>query len=153
MNSHLDLINAKARAEALRTQAQLSRLDRRDPRPRSSAPVVIRAAGAGDEAALARLAALEGVRPFDGNGALVAEENGEVLAAVSLDGDAPVADPFRPTAELVELLQLRLTHLHGGRSPGRRLLRSLFSRASGRRRPGATATAPATPGNGTLLIG
>ena len=59
-----------------------------------------------DRAALVRLAALDsGPMPF---GAwLVAEVEGELWAALPLAGGSALADPFRHTADLVSLLEMR----------------------------------------------
>ena len=53
---------------------------------------------------------------------LVAELDGEIVAAVPFDGGRAIADPFRPTAELVELLRAR-TRLLAGAAPAGRLQR------------------------------
>jgi hypothetical protein len=90
--------------------------------------VIIRVADASDAPALARLAALDAARPLHGQ-ILLAESGGVALAAVSLDDDRAVADPFLPTAGHVALLRTRADLLRGGRS--RRLLR----RPGGSRRP------------------
>jgi hypothetical protein len=66
--------------------------------------VVIRAARGSDGAALADLARLDSQRPLAGE-ALVAEQDGAVVAALA--GDRVIADPFRRTADVVELLRLR----------------------------------------------
>jgi hypothetical protein len=42
---------------------------------------------------------------------LVAEVEAEILAALPLDGSAPVAHPWRETAGLVDLLELRSRQL------------------------------------------
>ena len=56
-----------------------------------------------------RLALLDDRRPPRGP-ALLAYAGGELLAAVGLlDGQA-VADPFRPTADVVDLLRLHARH-------------------------------------------
>jgi hypothetical protein len=67
-------------------------------------PVTLRLAGADDEAAVARLAQLDS-RPVPAPPLLVAERAGRIEAAVSLSAGDAVADPFRRTAELVELLR------------------------------------------------
>lgn len=74
-----------------------------------------------DARALARLAALDSQAPPDGP-TLAAEVRGELWAAVALDTSAVIADPFRPTADLVELLRERRAQLNGMRSraPGTR---------------------------------
>jgi hypothetical protein len=51
---------------------------------------------------------------------LVAEVDGEVRAALSLDSGEVVADPFAPSAALVDLLRTRARQLHGGKLRRRR---------------------------------
>ena len=46
-------------------------------------------------------------RPLPPGSLLVAEEEGEIRAALSLQTHEFVADPFRPTASMVELLRIR----------------------------------------------
>src|SRR5829696_3678034 len=65
--------------------------------------VVLRRSTSHDTAALARLAQLDGA-PSPVGAVLVAELDGEIVAAVPVDGGRAIADPFRPTAELVALL-------------------------------------------------
>jgi hypothetical protein len=72
--------------------------------------VTVRLARAVDANAVARLAARDGRRVPVGP-TLVAEVGGVVLAARSLEDGGSVADPFRPTAHLTELLELRAVHL------------------------------------------
>jgi hypothetical protein len=81
------------------------------PAPRSAlkrvakdAPVTIRHATAADFPALERLAALDSRRIPTGE-LFVAEAEGRLLAATSLDTGAVVADPFEHTASIVELLR------------------------------------------------
>ena len=66
--------------------------------------VVIRAARGSDGDRLAQLARLDSQRPLAGE-ILVAEQEGELVAA--LGADRVIADPFRPTADLVALLRVR----------------------------------------------
>ena len=68
--------------------------------------VTIRRSHAQDREALERLAQLDSRRLADGQ-LLVAEVAGELRAALPLAGGAAIADPFRPTAPLVSLLQMR----------------------------------------------
>ena len=68
--------------------------------------VTIRRSHARDHEALERLAQLDSRRLADGQ-LLVAEVAGELRAALPLNGGAAIADPFRPTALLVSLLQMR----------------------------------------------
>ena len=74
---------------------------------------MIRYAEDRDAAALERLAQLEG-RHLPAGRVLLAEVEGEVLAALPLAGGPPLADPFRPTASLVELLRTRREQGCGG---------------------------------------
>jgi hypothetical protein len=83
--------------------------------------LTIRQADAADAGALSRLAALDSAYPPTGN-ALLAEVGGELWAAVAIDSGAAIADPFRPSGELVDLLQLRASL---ARPPARSERRSL----------------------------
>jgi hypothetical protein len=65
---------------------------------------------------------------------LVAEVDGELCAALPLDGGEAFADPFRPTGELVSLLEMRAVQLRGSLPGPRRIARLL-----GRVRPAAAA--------------
>lgn len=69
-----------------------------------TAPLVLRPATSVDSDDLERLAALDSARPLEGE-VLLAYAGGEVRAALSLDSGRAVADPFWPSAELVELLR------------------------------------------------
>jgi hypothetical protein len=72
--------------------------------------ITIRRARPADGPALRRLAALADRRVPDGD-VLVAEVDGEVVAASSTRSDVVVADPFAVTLDLVELLGLRTQQL------------------------------------------
>jgi hypothetical protein len=76
--------------------------------------VVIRHAVAEDIDALRRLAALDSARALMGD-VLVAESDGTVRAAYSVDEQRAIADPFVPTAQLVTLLQTRAAPLREAR--------------------------------------
>lgn len=83
--------------------------------------VTIRLARPADERGVADLAELDSAaRPADP--VLLAEVDGALWAAVSLADDAAVADPFRPSGELVGLLRERAGQL-----------RSPVARVAGRR--------------------
>jgi hypothetical protein len=82
--------------------------------------IIIRRAGAADARVLARLAALDSAR-VPGADSLIAELDGVPVAALDLADGHVVADPFAPTAEVVELLTLRADRVrraHGGRRRG-----------------------------------
>lgn len=85
--------------------------------------VVIRAAGPDDEAAIKHLAQLDSSPLPHASTVLLAELDGELLAALPLNGGRAVADPFRPTVELVAMLKLRAMQLRGGSTEGGRLKR------------------------------
>jgi hypothetical protein len=74
------------------------------------ADVTIRPAYPDDAGALVRLAALDSSPPI-ADDVLLAEVAGELWAAVSLADGHTIADPFRPSAELVDLLELRAAQL------------------------------------------
>jgi hypothetical protein len=97
--------------------------------------VTVRRARPGDGTALQQLAEREG-RRLPAGPMLVAEVAGELLAARSLGSGTSIADPFHPSAHLVELLELRSAHLRERpesrriRMPrGRALIRAITAHA------------------------
>jgi hypothetical protein len=169
MNSHFQLIHARSHSDELQRRAAAARLaaaGRRAPASGAlpaSVDVIIRLADPGDTVELVRLAQLDGRRIPSGR-VLVAVVEGAVLAALPLSEGGklqrPLADPFRPTAALVELLWLRASHLRG-EPPARKgllerlagRLRGLRPRAAGEAQPGCLSShAPASPANSTFLI-
>lgn len=70
----------------------------------------IRFARPEDDGRLRRLAAFDSQRPLTGQ-ALVAEVDGELWAAVSVETSRMVADPFHHTATLVAVLEQRAADL------------------------------------------
>jgi len=97
--------------------------------------LTLRPAGAGDEAEVARVAALDSRRPLAGP-TMLAELNGRVVAAISFGDGAVVADPFERTADIVDALRLRREQL--SRAP-RRARATWLSRLL---RPARPALAP-----------
>jgi hypothetical protein len=93
--------------------------------------VTVRRSASGDESALARLAALDSASPPRGP-ALIAEANTRILVALPIGSGRPIADPFEPTAELVELLELRRTQIESADrdAPRRHGFRALLGRLS-----------------------
>ncbi len=71
-----------------------------------SPTVVIRAARGSDGPALRRLADLDS-REIPSGDLLLAETDDELVAALSVDTGERVADPFRHTADVVDLLAYR----------------------------------------------
>jgi hypothetical protein len=104
--------------------------------PAGESSVVIRIATPADRDDLRRLAALDSARVPDG-ALLLAESDGEIRAAYSLDEDRAIADPFVASAGLVELLEARAGLLRGDRrartahgARGHRLRRPLLAHRS-----------------------
>jgi hypothetical protein len=120
VESRLTLEAVEAMVTERRRTADSKRLLLRESEERQPAPrrddeqtaVTVRLASGEDGRALHRLAQLDSAAPPAGP-TLVAEVDGELVAAVPLGGGTPVADPFRHTAELVRLLKLRVAQLNG----------------------------------------
>ena len=93
----------------------------------SATAVIIRQATAADHGALARLASLDS-NAIPAGAVLVAEEHGEILAAVSIQTGQAISDPFRPTAELVSLLHYSRGSKAAPRSARVNVIRRLLSR-------------------------
>src|SRR5215203_911207 len=74
--------------------------------------VAVRMAGPDDEAAIRRIAALDGRKAPSGR-VLVAEADGEVIAALSASDGARAADPFRWTSEVMALMEMRAEQIAG----------------------------------------
>ena len=120
----LDSYVATAQLADRHATAATARTARRA-RAASAAPhaerLVLRRAAAEDDAALARLARLDSAaRP--GGDVLLAELDDEIVAAVPLAGGRAIADPFRPTADIVALLRLQAAASASRRAPAHRLL-------------------------------
>ena len=76
-----------------------------------SPTVVIRAARGSDGPALRRLADLDSHDHVPAGDLLIAEADDQVVAAVSVNTLEHIADPFRPTADVVDLLEFRARRL------------------------------------------
>jgi len=97
--------------------------------------ITIRQLTAADSVAVNRLAELESTGAPTGP-MLGAEVEGTLLAAISIPSGTIVADPFSRTAEIADLLEVRVAQLRKRAIPTRgRMLRR------------RSATAPASPGN------
>ena len=112
MNPFAQIELARAIYEDRRRTAEQSRRvnqarRRLDP---TTAELVIRTANRRDARRLERLAALDSGPTPDGP-TLIAEMDGQLVAALPLTGTSPVADPFVPTATVVEMLRLRAAQL------------------------------------------
>ena len=78
----------------------------------SGSKVTVRMGGDCDAPTLTRLAALDSA-PVPRGPTLVAEIDGEAVAALPIAGGPPVADPFRRTSAAIELLELRAAQIRG----------------------------------------
>jgi hypothetical protein len=96
----------------------------------STASLTIRRATASDEADLTRLAALDSSRLPSGE-LLVAALDERLVAALSIDTGAAIADPFEHTAAIVDSMRAQVRETRAPRPavlPGH-LGRALFGRA------------------------
>jgi hypothetical protein len=111
----------EARLEDIRRDRARTRTLASHPRPITDlADVALRLCRVSDDDAISRLAALE-ERPEPSGRFVVAEVNGEIVAALPLAGGRPFRDPFKPTAYLIRLLELRAEQLLNEKKPRRRL--------------------------------
>jgi hypothetical protein len=89
--------------------------------------ITIRPAYGDDSCALLRLAALDSASGVPPAPLVVAEVDGELSAALSLTDGSAIADPFRPTAQIVALLR---AHVAAARPAPRRRRRAPLLRLS-----------------------
>jgi hypothetical protein len=68
-----------------------------------STPITFRPSTESDAPVLRRLAELDSASPIAGE-VFLAEHDGHAVAAVSVDEGRAIADPFEPTAEVLDLL-------------------------------------------------
>lgn len=94
--------------------------------------LTIRLSAESDALALGRLARLDSTL-YDGSSALLAEADGRLLAAITLECGAAFSDPFERSAEAVALLALRREQLTRDPNGARRV-----GRLRGRRRAPAS---------------
>jgi hypothetical protein len=92
-----------------------------------TAPITIRPAFADDDRALARLAALDSAPIPPPAPVMLAEVDGELRAALSLEDGSAIADPFAPTGHLIELLRAHAHAMSNPRPRGRRARAHPFS--------------------------
>jgi hypothetical protein len=122
ISTHVHSALAKARADDLRRTADTHRLARlaAQPRPAVAAErsVTLRFGSPADAKALARLAELDSSAP-PAQPVLLAEVDGQLLAALALSDGSVVADPFHRTADVIDLLRARAHQLDGRRRPRR----------------------------------
>jgi hypothetical protein len=103
------------------------------PRPGPPQSVTIRPAYADDQAALARLAALDSAAGAPAGPVLLAEVDEQLRAALSLTDQSVIADPFFPTQHLLTLLRAHAAAVgeNGAQHPRRPLKRLRAGFAAG----------------------
>jgi hypothetical protein len=110
----LNMIGARAKGDDSQRAATDRRITRSRAHPqhpgRVERNVTIRLGAPRDEHRLAELAELDSSRP-PAEPVLLAEVDGQLVGAISLSDDTVVADPFRPTADVVDLLRVRAAQL------------------------------------------
>src|ERR1700753_3845314 len=97
MSLHLPDVRGPSQGEDGHMLSQLTRQKAIDT---VNAPLTIPPATAADAERVARLAELDSSAAPEGD-ILLAEVNGELWAALSMDSGAAVGDPFRPSSEAV----------------------------------------------------
>ena len=110
----LHIALARAKADDLRRAADADPLTHRRTQPpqpvAAERSVTLRFASPADQKRLARLAELDSSTPPT-QPVLLAEVDGQLRAALALTDGTAVADPFHPTADLIDLLRARARHL------------------------------------------
>ena len=91
--------------------------------------ITIRRATSSDQNAIERLAALDSSVAPQGE-LLLAEADGVAVAAVELASGVAIADPFEPSADLVDLLRLRAAREGAAYDRKRRFLLRLLPRTA-----------------------
>jgi hypothetical protein len=89
--------------------------------PLTTPTITIRPAYADDQESLHRLSIIDSAPGVPAGPLLLAEVDGELRAALSLTDGSAIADPFFPTADVVELLRVHATAMQpwGARRRGR----------------------------------
>lgn len=130
MLPELHIALARGKADDLRRAADAHRLTHRASQPgppvATDRSVTLRFASPADQRPLVRLAELDSSTP-PMLPVLLAEVDGQLRAALALTDGTLVADPFHPTADLIDLLRARARQLDATPSIKRsRRLRSWF---------------------------
>ena len=102
-------IDARLRGARARRRREAATASRR-PLLASPVDILIRDSGPEDALALMQLAELDSHAPPAGR-VLVAEAAGKIRAAIAVDDDTLIADPFVATSSLEDLLRLRVMQI------------------------------------------
>ena len=118
ISPQLHIALAQAKVDDFRRAAVARSLTQPRVQPKPARPVAaekdvtLRFGSPADENPLARLAALDSSKP-PAQPVLLAEVDGQLLAALALSDGTVVADPFHLTADLIDLLRARARQLDG----------------------------------------
>ena len=118
--ARLNDLRRRAGRQGATRRARVATFARDEVRMNADEPVAIRRATEADRGALERLAALDSA-PTPSGVVLIAEVDDEPQAAIDVTGGTVVADPFRPTAHVVESLRARAARLSQHADSSRRL--------------------------------
>jgi hypothetical protein len=114
ISPQLHMALARAKVDQLRRRADAYQFARGRTQPGQSVSVdrtvALRFASPTDQGALARLAELDSSTP-PVEPVLLAEVDGQLRAVLALIGGGVIADPFYPTAGLIDLLRARARQL------------------------------------------
>ena len=136
VEAHVDDLRREAARAALRKVARDSTAQ---PQVAADLPITIRPAHPDDTLAVARLAQLDSAMPLEPP-LLLAEVGGELRAALPLANGEDIADPFRPSQALTQLLIARAAQLRVERPTRLRWLSRLAHRAPRLARASSTAS-------------
>ncbi len=114
--------------------------------------LTIRRATTEDDQALAALAVIDSSLPLSGD-VLVAQLDGAVMAAISVTDGRAIADPFRRSADTVEVLRLRARQEQRRATSARRLRTCRRPPMSTGRRGGPQTTWTGVPSSTVARIG
>ena len=116
ISPHVGSTLAQAKVDDVRRAADSHRLARLASRPSLASAaersVTLRFGSPADEKGIARLAELDSWRPPP-HPVLLAEVDGQLLAALALSDGSVVANPFHRTADLIDLLRARARQFDG----------------------------------------
>jgi hypothetical protein len=142
ISPQLSMAVAQASVDDLRRSADPYSLAHRRaaPRPPAAADrtVTIRFGSIADQRQIACLAALDSSKPPT-HPVLLAEVEGQLLAALAISNGAVIADPFHLTADLIGLLRARAAQLDANHRIGRLTRLRLWARTRSRAIAGKAA--------------
>jgi hypothetical protein len=119
MTSTLSALAAREHTNDLLRDAKRRRRETDSTSQGSVSAVELRLARVEEARTVRQLAELDSAAELEGE-VLLAVVDGEAVAALSLDDQRVVANPFVPTQDAVKLMRMHADHLFGRRAPRRR---------------------------------